>query len=135
TMATRIELILALLDLSVPARLRALSSVRTGRTTGSFGCRAGDPALGVDQPVQPTDLALDLLESVTLQLEGVVVEPFTGPGSRLAYLLQPLGESGAAPFQDPHPGLSIGLGEQREAHTEVLVLPRRRSGTREHLRQ
>src|SRR5262252_4130968 len=36
--------------------------------------------LGGDQLVQPSDLALDRLQAVPLQLEGVAVDPLPGPG-------------------------------------------------------
>src|SRR5689334_20757246 len=36
--------------------------------------------LGGDQFVQPSDLALDRLQAVPLQLEGVAVDPLPGPG-------------------------------------------------------
>ena len=87
----------------------------------------GARALGVDQPVEPADLALDLLEAVPLQLEGVLVHALAGAGED-ARTFEPLVEPGAPALEDPQPGLGVGLREEGEPDVEVLVLPGGRPG-------
>src|SRR5690606_40903246 len=119
----------SLLLLLVVAGERVATGVVVGARAGTRGdTGAAAAAFGVDQGVEPAHLVLDLLEAVTLQLEGVLVHALAGAGVGLADRLEPLGEARAAQIEDPQPGLGVGLAEEREAHVEALVLPRR--GTR-----
>src|SRR5690606_34706397 len=125
--------------LSALGRVSVVSWCGPGRSTGPSGLHVAgatalvtaDAALVVDQSVQPAHLALDLLEPVALQLERVLVGPVPGAGGGLPHLLEPLGQARAASLEDAQPRLRVRLGEEREAHVEVLVLPRRRAGARQ----
>ena len=94
----------------------------------SAGCRWVDVALAVDQLVEPAHLALDRLEAVPLQLEGVAVEPLAGASERGAQAVAALLQAAAPPLEDAQPGVRLGAAEEREVHAEVLVLPGGRSG-------
>src|SRR4051812_44108917 len=59
--------------------------------------------LAPDQLVEPADLALDRLQPVVLQLQGVGVDPFPGPAEGGADGLQPFLEPAAPAFEDPEP--------------------------------
>src|SRR5690606_40941838 len=110
------------------------------RMRGAAGpCARGAPgvpeapvALGGDETVEPAHLALDLLESVTLQLERVLVEPLAGASRGLPDRLQPLREPGAPALEDADAGLGVRLREEREPDVEALVLPRGRPGGGQH---
>ena len=94
---------------------------------------AGVLALALDQLVEPADLALDGLEPVPLQLEGVAVDPLAGAGQRRAEAVEALLEPRPAALEDAQPGGGVGAGEEREVDAEVLVLPGGRAGLGEQL--
>src|SRR5215469_1587627 len=95
------------------------------------GPRAGRPRrvvslpLGRDQFVQPADFALDRLQAVPLQLEGVAVDSLPGPGQAGPERLDPLFKPAAPALQNPEPDLRRGQAEEREPHAEPVVLPGR----------
>src|SRR5215469_16261449 len=91
--------------------------------------------LGRDQFVQPADLALDRLQAVPLQLEGVAVDPLPGPGQAGPERLDPLFKPAAPALQNPEPDLSRGQAEEREPHAEPVVLPGRRASLGEQVVQ
>src|SRR3954468_18199620 len=78
---------------------------RVGRVRGVRGARLFGMALGVDQLVQPTHLALDRLEPVALQFEGVAVQPLAGAPKGGPYAFQPFLQPVTTAFEDPHPRL------------------------------
>src|SRR5690625_955692 len=87
-------------------------------------CRRGTCApLGRDQTVQPSNLELDGLQAVALQLEGVGVQAFTGTGQRSPQLLQPFLQPRPPTLEDADPGVGVGSTEEGEVNAEVLVLP------------
>src|SRR5262249_1333164 len=98
---------------------------RIGRGDAGGGARG---ALGVDELVEPTHLALDRLEAVTLKLEGVAVESLASAGQRETDAFAALLEPAAPSLEDPQPGLRVGAPEEREVDAEVVVLPRGRAG-------
>src|SRR2546423_15441578 len=81
------------------------------------GLAAG--ALGGDELLQPADLAFTRVQSVSLQLEGVRVEPLGGPRQRLAQPLPTLLDLAAAALQDPQPGVLVGTPEAPEVQPET----------------
>src|SRR6478609_3707747 len=103
------------------------------RPAGASGTGAAVAALVVDEVVEPADLALDLLEPVALQLEGVLVHADAGAGHGVLDELQALRHPGAPALQDPQPRLGVGLPEEREPEAEVLVLPRGGAGGGQHV--
>src|SRR5512135_2563216 len=68
-------------------------------------------ALARDELVEPAHLALDALEPVLLQLEGVAVEPLAGTGQRRAERVEPLLEPGPASLEDAQPDRGLGAAE------------------------
>src|SRR5262245_23370048 len=92
--------------------------------TGTTHGRGMPRPLVVDQVSQPRHLALDRLEAVALQLEGVGVDALAAARERAAQTLEPLLHPGAPALEDAHAGLDVGLGEEREVHAEAVVLPR-----------
>src|SRR5215218_580369 len=84
--------------------------------------------LGVDQLVEPADLALDRVESVLLQLQRVAVELLPGAGQPGPQAVAALLDPAPPALQDPQPDLGVGLGEEREVDAEALVVVRRRAG-------
>src|SRR6185437_13115945 len=89
------------------------------------GCGLLFAPLGVDQLVEPADLALDRVEAVLLELEGVSVELLPGPGQRHAEAVAPLLHPPPAALQDAQPGLGVRMREEGEVHPEALVVVRR----------
>src|SRR3954469_14459414 len=92
-------------------------------------------ALAPDQLVEPPDLALDRLQPVLLQLQGVVVDPLPSPGQRGAYALQPFLEAAAPAFENPQPYVGAGVSEEGEVNSEALVLPGGGAGLGEEILQ
>jgi hypothetical protein len=62
---------------------------------------------------------------VVLQLEGVGVEPATGPLHRRAKLLEPFLEPTAPTLENPQASSGVGSRKEGEVHTELLVVPGR----------
>src|SRR6187551_1832976 len=91
--------------------------------------------LGVDELGEPPDLALDRLEPVAVQLEGVLVETLAGPLDGGLRTVTALLEPGPSTFEDAHAHLAVGLAEERQVDPERLVLPRRRAGVAEKFLQ
>ena len=91
--------------------------------------------LGLDQLGQPAHFALDGLEPVPLEFEGVAVDALAGAGDRRLHVVEPLFEPVAAALEDAHAHLGVRLGEEREVHAEVLVFPRGRPGLGEQVLQ
>ena len=90
------------------------------------GRRGGvTPPLVVDQLGEPAHLALDGLQAVPLQLEGVAVEPLAGARERGAEAVDALLEPRPAALEDAQPGGGVGAPEEGEVDAEPLVLPGR----------
>jgi hypothetical protein len=60
-----------------------------------------------------------------VQLEGVAVHTFPGPGEGRPDAFHPLLEPAAAPLEDAQPHVGSRLAEEREVHPEPVVLPGR----------
>jgi hypothetical protein len=97
------------------------------------GCGRLFLPLGVDQLVEPADLALDRVEAVLLELEGVSVELFPGPGQAGPQAVAPFFHPVPAALKDAQPDLRLRLREEGEVHPEALVVVRRGSGLGEQL--
>src|SRR5262249_7585057 len=72
---------------------------------------ASQPLRG-DQLVQPAHLALDRLQAVPLELQGVPVHPLPGARQPGAEGLDPLFQPAAPALQDPEPDIRPGLAEE-----------------------
>src|SRR5262245_14722082 len=81
------------------------------------------PSLGGDQLVQPADFALDRLQAVALQLEGVAVDALPGPREPGPEGLDPLFQPAAPALEDPQPDVRRGQAEEGEPDAEPVVLP------------
>src|SRR5690606_33771110 len=77
-------------------------------------------SLGVDQLVEPAHFALDRLQPVALEFEGVTVQPVPRPGESRADPLEPFLQTAAPAFEDPQPYVGIGVPEEREVDPEAL---------------
>src|ERR1700722_6770570 len=62
-----------------------------------------------------------------LQFQGVAVHPLASPGSCCPESLEPLLEPATAALKNPHPDVGLGQAEEREMHSEPVVLPGRRA--------
>ena len=83
--------------------------------------------LGVDQLVEPADLALGGLLAVALQVGGVGVDPLAAAGRGLADRVEPLLEPRAAALEDAQAHVALGAGEEGEADVEARRPPTRRA--------
>ena len=73
---------------------------------------------------QPSDLALDGLHAVPLELGGVAVDLAPRCGAAVLHPLEPLLQPASAGPRGSAAGSPVGAAEEGEAHAEVLVLPR-----------
>ena len=81
--------------------------------------------LGVDQPVEPRDVALGRLGGVLHERPGIGVEPAPGAGRRPG-LGQALGQLGPAALEQPQAGLGGQVAGEGQAQAEaagVVVAP------------
>ena len=79
-------------------------------------------ALGVDELVEPADLAVHRLQPVPLQLEGVAVDPLPGPRERGPEPFPLLLDGAAAALEDPQARVCGGVPEEREADAEQAAV-------------
>ena len=90
-------------------------------------------ALGGDQLVEPPHFPLARVEAELVELMGVVVDLLPCPGEGCAQPFAALLDRPPAAFEDPHPRVGRGAGEEREVDAEAFVVPRLRSGLGQQL--
>src|SRR5258708_1725311 len=88
----------------------------------------GGLSLCSDQLIQPTHLALDRFQTVTLQLQRVAVQALSCAGQGRTHAVEPLFQPAAAAFEDAQPHLGLGVPEEGEMDAEAFVLPSGRPG-------
>jgi hypothetical protein len=98
-------------------------------------CAVGAGSLVLDELGQPSDLSVDGLETVLVQLARVAVEPLPRPRQRAAHAVALLFYAAAAPFQDLQPDVRAGLREEREPCPEAFFVKGIRPDVGEQLRE
>src|SRR5699024_12385399 len=88
--------------------------------------------LGVDELVDPLQLALAGLEPEPGELAGVAQFGGAGAAGGVALALAPLLEDAAAPLEEADPGRPGGAVEEGQVHAEAVVTERGGAGLGEH---
>src|SRR5664279_3968073 len=90
---------------------------RRGSGDGTSGRSAGR-ALLIDQLVEPAHLALRGFEPELVELGGVPIQPFGGPGDGRAQSFPPFLDPPSAALEDAHPRVGVRPGEERQMHAK-----------------
>src|SRR6478736_337890 len=91
---------------------------------GARGCRGRLVVAAIrgsfvfDELIEPCNLALNLLEPVSLKFCRVRVVAIALTASRLRDLVEPLGQARAAPLKNAKASGRVRLAEERETHVE-----------------
>src|SRR3954469_12588104 len=80
----------------------------------------------LDQLVEPPHLALARVQPELVEFTGVAVDLLAGPRQDGPQALPPFLDGPPPALEDAHPDLGGGPGEEREVHTEAVVVERLR---------